>query len=274
MDCSPPRLKEGCRRYKGMRILSVRTSRHQLILVLGLALSVPVAAENFSLEQQEMRAQLTASRYTTLSAELGAKIANIRVKEGESFKRGQTLVQLDCGLQTAQFDKAKAQLAVAETSYTGNQKLAELNAVGQVELQNSAAEVQKARADVALMQVTLDKCVIPAPFNGRVAEQKAREQQYVQPGQALLEVLDDSSLELEFIVPTRWVAWLKPGYPFQVRIDDTARTYSVKLLRVGAKADPVSQSVKAVAVINGRFPELIAGMSGRILLSPPAELSD
>jgi len=242
--------------------------RAALALMMGVVISAPASAD-FSLEQQEMRAQLTATRHTMLSAELGAKIASISVKEGESFTRGQPLIELDCGLQTAQLEKAKAQLAAAETTYAGNHKLAELNAVGQVELQNSEAEVQKARADVALIQVTLDKCIIPAPFNGRVAEQKAREQQYVQPGQALLEVLDDSSLELEFIVPTRWVAWLKPGYPFRVRIDDTGRTYSVKLLRMGAKADPISQSVKAVAVISGRFPELIAGMSGRILLSPP-----
>jgi|SRR3569623_120820 len=239
-----------------------------LALMLGAVVSVPASAD-FALEQQEMRAQLTAIRHTTLSSELGAKIAIISVKEGESFTLGQPLIKLDCSLQTAQLDKAKAQLTATETMYAGNKKLAALNAVGQVELQNSEAEVQKARADVALIQVTLDKCIIPAPFNGRVAEQKAREQQYVQPGQALLEVLDDSALELEFIVPTRWVAWLKPGYPFRVRIDDTGRTYSVKLLRMGAKADPISQSVKAVAVITGRFPELIAGMSGRILLSPP-----
>lgn len=247
----------------------MRMYRAALLALWGVGISVPAVADYFSLEQQEMRAQLTASRHTTLSAELGAKIASISVKEGERFTIGQPLIRLDCSLQMAQLEKAKAQLAAAETTYAGNQKLSELNAVGQVELRNSEAEVQKARADMALIQVTLDKCVIPAPFNGRVAEQKAREQQFVQPGQALLEVLDDSSLELEFIIPTRWMAWLKPGYPFRVRIDDTGRTYSVKLLRVGAKADPLSQSVKAVAVVSGQFPELIAGMSGRILLAPP-----
>lgn len=252
----------------------MQMNRFAPMLILGMGISVPAVADSFSLEQQEMRAQLTASRYTTLSAELGAKVAAISVKEGESFALGQPLIRLDCSLQLAQLEKTKAQFTSAETSYAGNRKLADLNAIGQIELGHSEAELQKARADVVLMEVTLEKCVIPAPFNGRVAEQKVREQQYIQPGQALLEVLDDSSLELEFIVPTRWVAWLKPGYPFQVRIDDTARTYSVMLLRMGAKADPVSQSVKAVAVVKGRFPELIAGMSGRILLSPPADRND
>jgi hypothetical protein len=34
--------------------------------------------------------------------------------------------------------------------------------------------------------------------------------------------------------------------------------------------DPVSQSVKLSAVIDGRFGELIAGMSGKVLMTPPA----
>jgi hypothetical protein len=32
----------------------------------------------------------------------------------------------------------------------------------------------------------------------------------------------------------------------------------------------VSQSVKVAAAISGRFPELMAGMSGKVLVTPPA----
>ena len=131
------------------------------------------------------------------------------------------------------------------------------------------AEAAKARAEVTLMNVSLDKCHIAAPFNGRVVEQKAREQQFAQPGQPLLDILDDSVLELEFLVPSRWLTWLKNGYAFQVRIDETGKSYPAKITRLGAKVDPVSQSVKIVAAIDGSFPELIAGMSGKIALTPP-----
>ena len=241
--------------------------RYLAVLVMLLApLSAPAA--NYGLERNEMRAQLSAHRYTTLSAEMGAKIKRLPVREGERFEQGQLLIEFDCVLQSAQLDKARAQLDGAQNTWRGNQRLAELNAVGRVELQNSEAEVNKARADVAYLQATLEKCKVNAPFPGQVAEQKAREEQFVQPGQALLDILDDSQLELEFILPSRWLTWLKPGYKFRARIDDTGKTYPVKLLRLGARADPVSQTVKAVAVIDGRFPELIAGMSGQILLAP------
>lgn len=248
-------------------------SRNAALALAGalLILTAPAQAQLYALDRMEMRAQLSPQRYTTLSAELGAKINKIAVKEGERIQAGQTLIEFDCVLQSAQLDKAQAQLASAENNYAGNQRLAALNAVGQVELRNTEAEVMKARADVSYLRATLDKCRITAPYDGRAGEQKAREQQFVQAGQPLLEVLDDTTLELELIVPSRWLKWFKTGYRFQVAIDETGRSYPVKLLRTAARADPVSQSIKAVAVIDGNYPELLAGMSGRVLLKAPGK---
>lgn len=230
----------------------------------------PPAQLRPALEKQEIRAQLSPRRFTTIAAEIGGRIGRIGVTEGGRFKSGQVLVSLDCAMQQAQLQKSRAVLAAAEKTYGANVRLAELHSVGKVELDVSESEVAKARADVASNGVVLSKCTISAPFAGRVAEQKAREQQYVQPGQALLEIIDDSVLELEFIVPSRWLAWLKPGASFQVRIDETGKSYPARVQRIGARVDPVSQSVKLSAAIDGKFPELISGMSGRVELGPPA----
>lgn len=252
------------------------TGRHVRLRARGLALGALAAlgagsawAADYALERQAMRAQLMPQRYTTLSAEVGAKISRIAIKEGQRFAAGQPLIVLDCVLPSAQLQKAKAQQASARNNWEGSQQMAQLNAIGQVELRNSEAELAKATADVAYLQATIEKCQIKAPFRGRAGEQKAREQQFVQPGQGILDIVDDSTLELELIVPTRWLSWFKPGHKFQVNIEDTDKTYPVKLVRITAKADPVSQSVKSVAVIDGSFPELMAGMSGTIVLAPP-----
>ena len=255
----------------------MRPSLLVLALVSGTAFAQAVpprpaapAPARSALERQEIRAQLSPRRFTSLAAEVGAKISRISVHEGDSFRAGQVLISLDCSIQAAQLQKARAVLMAADKTYGANKRLAELNSVGKVELETSEAEVMKAKADVSLMSTTLSKCTITAPFAGRVAEQKFREQQYVQPGQPILDILDDSTLELEFIVPSRWLAWLKPGSSFKVRIDETGREYPAKIQRIGARVDPVSQSVKAAAVIDGKFKDLIAGMSGKILLAPPA----
>lgn len=233
--------------------------------------AAPATKPAHSLEQRDIRAQLSPRRYTTLAAEIGAKISRLPVPEGGSFKSGQALASFDCSLQQAQLQKARGALQAAEKVYAANRRLAEMQSIGTVELDVSEAEVIKNKADVSAMGAMLAKCNIPAPFAGRVAEQKVREQQFVQPGQALLDILDDSVLELEFIVPSKWLAWLKSGHAFQVVIDETAKTYPAKVLRIGARVDPVSQSVKLAAAIDGRFPELVAGMSGRVAFVPPAK---
>lgn len=223
-----------------------------------------------ALERREIRAQLLPRRYTTLAAEIGAKVNRLTVAEGARFRAGEPLIAFDCSLQQAQINKARAAAGAAEKTFEANRRLNELHAVGKVELDVSEAEVSKAKAEVAANEAVLSKCAIAAPFAGRVAEQKVREQQYVQPGQALLEILDDSALELEFIVPSRWLAWLKPNQAFQVAIDETGKTYPARVQRIGARVDPVSQSVKLSAVVDGRFNDLMAGMSGKVLMNPPA----
>lgn len=231
----------------------------------------PQAQPRTVLERQEIRAQLMPRRYTTVAAEIGAKINHLPVPEGSAFKVGQLLVSFDCSLPLAQLQKAQADLDGASETYKANQRLAELNSVGQLDLDLSRVAVGKAKAEVGATQAVLAKCGVNAPFSGRVAEQKVREQQYVQPGQALLDIIDDSVLELEFLVPSRWLSWLRVGGKFNVHIDETGKSYPAKFIRIGARVDPVSQSVKVAAAIDGRFAELIAGMSGRVAVDSPVD---
>lgn len=235
----------------------------------GLAGAAAPASPRTAVERQDIRAQLLPRRYTTIAAEIGAKVNHLPVPEGGYFKAGQLLLSFDCTLQQAQLKKAQAELDGAAQTYKSNLRLAELNSVGQLELDLSQSALAKANAELGANRAVLDKCTVAAPFAGRVAEQKVREQQYVQPGQALLDILDDSVLELEFLVPSNWLSWLRVGGKFQVGIDETRKTYPAKFIRIGARVDPVSQSVKVAAAIDGRFPELIAGMSGRVQATPP-----
>jgi len=224
------------------------------------------AAFSTTTDEPELRAQLSPRRYTTLAAEIGARVQRLTVREGSSIRAGQVLVEFDCSLQHAQLERAAAALGAAEKALATQRRLVELNATGQLELDQVDAEVGKTRAEMSQIKVQLAKCRITAPFSGRVSEQKMREQQFAQPGQAVLEILDDSVLEVEFIMPSRWLAEVRPGSDLRIAVDETGRDYPAKVQRIGARVDPVSQSIKVVATISGRPPELVAGMSGRVLV--------
>ncbi|MBI3446411.1 MAG: efflux RND transporter periplasmic adaptor subunit [Magnetospirillum sp.] len=213
--------------------------------------------------------QLVAVNFTTLSSELPAKIDRITVKEGDRFKEGQPLVVFDCTIQRAQLDEANAVLAAAEKSKSVHKRLLELNSTGSLEAEKSVSDAAVAQAKLNSARAVTSKCAITAPFPGRVVEQKARAHQYIQAGQPILDILDDSALDAEFIVPSNWGQGLKVGQTMQIAVDEVRKTYPAKLGRKGAKVDAVSHSVKMIAEIRGDYPELMAGMTGRVLMSPP-----
>jgi RND family efflux transporter MFP subunit len=219
--------------------------------------------------KQDIRAQLTAVTYNSIASELNAKISELPFKEGQAFKVGQVLVVFDCATQQAQFQKTKAVLSIADRNYQANKKLLALGSVGRIEYENSYSEYLKTKAENDEIASVLARCNVLAPYSGLIVEQKVRAQQYVQAGQPILDILDNSSLELEFVAPSKWSPWLTQGYKFEIKLDETGKSYPAKITRVNGKIDPVSQTIKVAAVIDGEFKEISPGMSGVLIIAPP-----
>ncbi|MEO1926712.1 MAG: efflux RND transporter periplasmic adaptor subunit [Gammaproteobacteria bacterium] len=217
----------------------------------------------------EIRTQLTA-KSVLLSSELAGKISQLKVKEGESFRKGQLLVSLNCIEQQAKLNKAKVIKQSAERVYSVNSRLSELNSVSVLDLELTKTELLKANADIKLMTAVLTKCTIHAPFSGRVAEQYAEQYQYLNVGKPILDIIDDNQLTLTLLVPSNWLVWLKEGQRFNVFLEETQIKYPAKVTLIGARIDPVSQSIKIKGEIIGKFEGLLAGMSGRAFFNQAA----
>ena len=76
---------------------------------------------------------------------------------------------------------------------------------------------------------------------------------------------------MELIAPSHWLTWLKPDTRFKVKIEETGKVYAAKVVRLGGRVDPVSQSIKVKAQIAGHYPELLAGMSGVVSFPATAQ---
>ncbi|UWX73094.1 efflux RND transporter periplasmic adaptor subunit [Burkholderia gladioli] len=228
------------------------------------AAPVPAAAQAPAADSPDsrIRIQLVARDQVDVSSEISAKIASLPFREGDSFRTGQTLVTLDCSLYSAQLRKAQADADGARDLLDTNRKLLALHSIGELEVQQAQAKQRASAADVAYMQATVRKCAIAAPFDGRVVKRSASPQQFAEPGKPLLTIVDTGHLELKMIVPSKWLAWLKPGHALSVQVDEVGKTYPAKVARIGARVDPVTQTVDVTAALNAGAPELLPGMSG------------
>ncbi len=216
-----------------------------------------------------IRVQLVARDQVDLSSEISAKIASMPFRDGDAFRAGQTLVSLDCSLYAAQLHKAQAEADAAVQLKRVNDRLSQLHSIGEIEVQQAEAKAKASAAEVAYMQATVRKCGIAAPFDGRVVKRSASAQQFAEPGKPLLTIVDTSRLELKMIVPSKWLAWLKPGHALTVDVDEVGKRYPATVARIGARVDPVTQTVDVTAALSAHTPELLPGMSGWARFAAP-----
>lgn len=219
-------------------------------------------ASSASAQGMEVRALLVPEVETTLSSQIAAQITSLNVREGDRFKKDHTLVEFDCAIFKAQLQKATMDLEAATETHEANLRLKEYASASELEVALSSAKQKRAKAEVLLNETKVDMCTVKAPFTGRVVKREANPYETVKSGDPLLEILDDSKLKLHLLVPSGWLRWLKPGKSFSIKIDETAKKYTAKVTTIGARVNPVNQTIEIDASIKGNHPELLAGMSG------------
>lgn len=212
----------------------------------------------------EIRAQLRAYQSTVLSAQVTGRIQELPFREGEAVRKGQKLVAIDCSTWRAALDQAEAEEHAAAKVAEADVKLARLGSIGTVELESAIAKQKSAKAQLDYQIAMVRRCVVVAPFSGRVGIVKVRRWQSVAEGAELMDLVDDRKLETAMIVPSRWLAWLKPGTHFTIAVDELNRTIDAEVVRRGAEIDPVSQTVIVYGRVLDPPKDLAPGMSGKV----------
>lgn len=218
-------------------------------------------AEPQTASDSEARGVLRARDQAMLASELSGRIVELPFSEGESFKKGDTLARFDCAAYQAQLNAAQAASRGASEELAHNKQLAALKSVGRFEVARAQAKLSEAQAQAQVYQVQIRRCSVMAPYDGQVVQRKVHRYESVSAGAPLLEIVDNRTLEIHLLVPSRWMGKLKPGQTFSFVPDETGQAFNATVKRFGARIDEGSQTLLLVATLPNAA-GLLAGMSG------------
>lgn len=197
-----------------------------------------------------------------ISTDLGVRAEKVNFREGEAFKAGDVLIAFDCTRYRAEAKAAEAAFREMKLTLDSNLHLEKFSAIGKHDVEISHARMDKAEAEWRGLESRLKQCEIVAPFDGRVAELSIHVFEQPQPGKTFLVIMGQKRIEMELIVPSRWLSWLKAGEAFEFQIDETKKSYQAHVARTGASVDAVSQMLKVIATFDDPANEVLPGMSG------------
>jgi len=219
--------------------------------------------------ENTIRGQLRARQFTTLAASLSGKLTSFPVSQGQRVSKGQAIAVFDCQMERAEKEVATAKLGAAESKLEVNNQLAQYKNISGLDLILSKSEVAIQQAELSRIQSLLAKCSVSAPFSGIVSQKKAQAYQYMKEGEPLLELVDTSNLEVEMVIPSRWLRKLPIGTLFTIQLDEFALPVKARIDRNVGAIDPVSQTIRVIGVLVSAQPNLLPGMSGEVIFAAP-----
>ena len=244
-----------------MKIMVIKSLKYLVKTVVLIVLMLSYA----NAEVRESRALVVASQEAILSSELAARIENIAVKEMQRFKEGDLLIQFDCSLYEAQKDVVSANANSALIKLKSDEQMLQMRSIGKYELELSISEYEKAKSELRIAELNVDRCQIKAPFDGAVEEVVVNTFETIQPQVELMKIIQTDILELEMVVSSEWISWLKIGHPIKVYIDEIQKEFNATISGIGANVDAVSQTIQLKGTITDTSPALLPGMSGRVV---------
>ncbi len=191
----------------------------------GQSASRVVGVEVARVELQTLRddaqsvGSLRARHSVMLHPELVGRISALNFKDGGPVRQGQILVQFDDQLQRAEVQQMQAQLAIAEASFKRTRELVAEQFLAQQALDASAANLKVAQAQLALAQARLNRMAVRAPFDGTAGIRLVNVGDYVKDGADLVALEDTRQMLVDFRLPERHGARVKPGQPVEVTLD-------------------------------------------------------
>jgi RND family efflux transporter MFP subunit len=242
------------------------------LLVLSL-LSAPAILHASSII---VTGDITANREVVLSTRIMGRITKVHAEEGDSVNLGQVIIELDdqeyqarLRIAEASRERTKAELAQRQRTRNRLQELTKTDAVSQdavdeavYGLEVAEANVKSAQAEIESIQSTLAETRIKVPFDAVVIKKMAEEGLVTQPGQALYEIQDQSSLKFRARVKERDLARIKVDDRAMITISALrSEPVEARVIKVIPSGDSRHTFLMEMSVPN--LPGLYPGMFGK-----------
>lgn len=243
---------------------------------VGVTLA-PVVAREIE-ERIEATGELRARDSARIAAEVAGRVTDTPFDEGSRVAARSIVMRIDPERHALERDAARAGLAEAEASLQEQERalarMRELHA-GKVASQErldqaetasklGRAKVEAARAQLAMAERAHNDANVAAPFAGLIGRRLVSRGEFVQPGQALFELVALDPIEVEFRLAEKDVGRVQLGVPVDVRVAPYPEAaFRATVTVVAPTVDPQSRTLRIRAELPNPDGRLRPGLFAR-----------
>jgi membrane fusion protein, multidrug efflux system len=208
---------------------------------------------------------IEASDAITVVSEIDAAVVSLPFREGQPIARGGLIARLDDDQLRAEVDRTSAVRAQAQATYQRVKEVVDQGAGSAQDLDDAAAGLKVADANLALAKTRLSKTRITAPFSGLVGSRRVSPGAYLRAGTPITDLAQVHIVKITFSVPERYLGKLQRGSSVSVSTTaypGYALTGNIDV--IDPVLDPGTRSAQVIARVSNPGNRFRPGMSANV----------
>jgi len=222
----------------------------------------------------------------TISAEVEGVLRSVKVEEGTQVSKGMLLAAIDDSDYSLEVKRAEAALRQAEATLENTKlEFKRKDALHQEELVTkqqyddvvtrlslTEAEVERAKASLAIARLKLSKTKITSPLACVVKEKRVSAGDFVKNGTSLLVIIQSNPIKLRFTVPEKDVGRLKMNQEVILKVDGfPGSEFKGKVNIIFPNVEEKTRTLQVEALVPNNNGILKPGLFAKVILYTAGE---
>jgi multidrug efflux system membrane fusion protein len=208
------------------------------------------------------------ARVVNLDAETDGRVVHVGVARGDRLNRGEVIVRLDERDRRARLNQAVATVKQRELEFAARERLKGDSYVSEAQLQEAAATLESAKAELKRAELDISYMTIGAPFDGALQERHVEVGDVVKRGDPIATFVDDRKLIVSANISEFDAANVVKGRSGSARLA-TGQLVDGTIRYVAPVADEGTRTFAVELEIDNAAGEYRAGMTAELMI--PAE---
>ena len=207
---------------------------------------------------------ILANEEVEIRAEVAGRITSINFQEGTMVSKGELLVAINDSELQAELKKLQLDEKLAQDDVYRKEKLLEMKAVSQEELDIARSRLGVIGADIELVRSRLDKTRIYAPFTGRIGLRYVSPGGYISSSNLITRIQQIDPVKIEFSVPEKYLSAIKTGQDIQFNLAGSDSLFTGTVYAVEPRIDPSTRAFSARARCTNPEALLVPGAFAKV----------
>jgi len=153
-----------------------------------------------------------------IAAETTGRIVKRSAEKGDQVKKGSIILNIDIDNRRVKLDEAEADVDYQEIAYNAAKKLSNKQFQSRVKLAEFLARLEKAKANLKMIKLEINRTVIRTPISGFIDELPMNVGDYVRSGDVVATVVDLNPIRIVGQVSERDISRIHQGDVAQARL--------------------------------------------------------